>query len=380
MTRLAVTADLHVSDYGQRVDPETGLNARFVDALRVVRWIAEDATERGCDALIVAGDVCEERHPSPWRVAMIRDALATFDGPVILVRGNHDGERAGRSVIDVLAAGLTPDHGFTRPGIAWVGRAAICALPYLDRHWLRAQAGFEAVPDADVFRVLGEQFLAIARGLYAQAQKAGPDAAVLVVHQALAGGHMSEEQQAFLGDLSLVVDTAALAAIGFDAVLAGHFHRHQVLSRAPLVAYAGSPHRVSFGEEGDPKGYLVVDTSMREVDDGGVSMEFIETPARRFVTVDYAGEMPDHGLLDGAIVRAINVPSGHPSDDVVKALELAGAWDVTEVRRLPAAAPETTAGMSESLTAEEALAAWFEDDPDREALLARGLAILAEVG
>ncbi|CAN5613520.1 exonuclease subunit SbcD [soil metagenome] len=381
MTRLAVTADLHVSDYGQRVDPATGVNARFADAVGIVRWIARDARERGCDALIVAGDVTEERHPSPWRVALIQDALADFVKPHILVRGNHDGLRAGRSVVDVLAAGLSgAQYGFSRPGIAWVKGTAVCALPYLDRHYLRSQPGFDDVPDADVYRVLGEQFLAMARGLFAQAHVEHPDLddAVLVVHQGLAGGHMSEAQQAFLGDLSLVVDTAALGAIGFDAVLAGHFHRHQVLHRDPLVVYAGSPHRVSFGEADDPKGYLVVDTA-----DPG-AFEFVETPARRFVTLDYAAAGEDLGAMimggiEDAIVRVINAPPDVPADDVVKALELAGTWDVTEVRRAPVETPASAGGMSESLSAEQALEVHFADDPDREALVERGRAVLAEV-
>jgi exonuclease SbcD len=376
MTRLAVTADLHVSDYGQRIDAATGLNARFVDAVGIIRWIAEDAKARGCDALIVAGDLTEERHPSPWRVAMIADALAAFGGPTIITRGNHDGLRAGHSIADVLAAGRLGWRGFSRPGIAWIGLTAVCAMPYLDRHWLRAQPGFESVPDADIFRVLGEQFLAIARGLYAQAiaGHTKPEAIMLVIHQGLAGGQMSETQQAFLGDMSLVVDTAALVAIGFDAILAGHFHRHQVLGRDPLVAYAGSPHRVDWGEEHDPKGYVVVDTA-----DPG-AFEFIETPARRFVTVDYAeGVAIDLPAVEDAIVRAVNVPAEASTDEVVLAMELAGAWDVVEVRHARVDAPVAAGGLSESLTAEQALEAHFADDPDREALVDRGRAVLAEV-
>jgi exonuclease SbcD len=392
VTKLAVTADLHVSDYGRRVDPETGLNARFLDAVRMVRWIAVDAQARGCDALIVAGDICEERHPSPWRVAMIRDALSAFTGPAVVIRGNHDGERAGRSVVDILADALPGGRGFTRPGVTWVGPlTAICCLPYLDRHWLRAQEGFADVPDAEVFRVLGEQFLAIARGLYAQAIEeaeaigAHPEvdpgrtredvAIVLVCHQGLAGGAMSESQQAFLGDMSLVVDTAALAAIGFDAVLAGHFHQHQALSTAPLVAYPGSPHRVDFGEEADPKGYMVLDTADPS------AFEFIETPARRFVTLRGTADLAREDLptlVHDAIVRILDIS---PDDDparIRRDIEEHGPFEITEVRQARVEAPEV-AGMSESLTTHEAMAAYFADDPDREALLDRGRAILAEV-
>jgi len=158
MTRLAVMADPHCDDFGSKIDAATGLNARWTDTVAMVRWVANDAHERGADALIVAGDLTESRHPAPWRVAQIGAALGAFPGPVVLVRGNHDGTRAGVSIVDVLAAGRPTWSGFSRPGITVVGDVAIAALPYLDRAWLRAQPGFEGAPDADVFRILAEQY------------------------------------------------------------------------------------------------------------------------------------------------------------------------------------------------------------------------------
>src|ERR1700693_4560686 len=237
MTRLAVVADLHCDDLGSKLDPASGLNARWVDTIDMLRWVATDARERGADALIVAGDLSEARHPAPWRVAQIGEAIAAFGGPTILVRGHHDGLRAARSIVDVLAAGRPGWEGFSRPGITMLGTTAIAALPYLDKHHLRALPCHESAPEADVFAALAQAYLTIAGGRYVQAQAAGATATVLVVHQALAGGLMSEAQQAFLGDHSLVVDTRALSSIGFDAIVAGHFHKHQVLSESPLVAY-----------------------------------------------------------------------------------------------------------------------------------------------
>lgn len=35
MTRIAFSADWHVDEYGQRVDPETGINARLADYLLI---------------------------------------------------------------------------------------------------------------------------------------------------------------------------------------------------------------------------------------------------------------------------------------------------------------------------------------------------------
>lgn len=370
MTRLAIVADVHADDYGSKLDPATGLNARWVDTIDMLRWVARDAGARLCDALIVAGDLTESRHPAPWRVAQIGEALSEFGGPTLLLRGNHDGERDGRSIVDVLAGGRPEWSGFTRPGVAVVEGVAIAMLPYLDGHRLRGIPGYEAIPPADAFRILADAFLDIARGLYVETQALAP-LQILVVHQGLSGGLMSDTQAAFLGDQSLVVDTRALAAIGFDAVLAGHFHKHQVLSTDPLVAYAGSPYRTDFGEEHQAKGYLVVD-----VDGAGASMAFIETPARRFVTL--RGLEEDVEVAD-AVVRVLDL---EPDVDVAwvrSKLEAAGAFDIQEIRRRPVSGTTVVGGLSEGLTPTEALVEYFADDVDREVLVERGRELLQAV-
>jgi DNA repair exonuclease SbcCD nuclease subunit len=375
MTRLAVVADVHADDFPSKVDTATGLNARWVDTIAMLRWVANDARERGCDALIVAGDLSEKWHPAPWRVAMIGEALAAFTGPVKLLRGNHDGERDGRSIVDVLAAGRPGWNGYTKPGITVVDDTAIAMLPYLDQHRLRALPAYADVAPAEAFRVLADAYLDIARGLYVKAQEVAP-LQVLVVHQGLAGGNMSDTQRAFLGDQSLVVDTRALGAIGFDAILAGHFHLHQVLSTDPLIAYAGSPYRTDFGEEHQTKGYLVVD-----VDGAGASLAFIETPARRFVTLRGAAEYEEvaEDTVDGAVVRVLDVDDSIDTAHLREVLENLGAFDVQEIRRRPVAAPAIAGGLSEGLTPTEALAEYFAGEDDREALVERGREMLQAV-
>lgn len=393
MTRLAFTADLHCDDFGSTIDPATGLNARWIDTVEMVRWIARDAAARGCEALIVGGDFTEQRHPAPWRVAQIREALDEYlgerdGGLIFLLRGNHDGIRAGRSIVDLLSPETDPSWaGASEPWVGQVGDTAVALLPYLDRHNIRAIEGFEQLPEGDVAAALGEAYLTIARGLYVQSLEqpglAGHTTSrILVVHQALAGGLMSDSQAAFLGDQGLIVDTRALAAIGFDAILAGHFHKHQVLSTAPLVAYAGSPYRTDFGEEHQAKGYLVID-----VEPGKTTMEFVETPARRFVTVDAEhwpqapGDIggPASDFLEGAIVRVLNVPPEDNVADVRRTLEDLGAFEVQEIRVKPTSRPEPAGPFSESLSSEQALAAYFAEDTDREALVGLGREILEAV-
>lgn len=371
MTRIAFTADLHVDQYGSKVDPATGLNARLLDYLKTVRFVAQTARDMECEALVVAGDFTERKHVNEWLVRLIQDALS--DGPTtqIFLRGNHDGELAGESIATVLAEMGRDWHGFNRPGLHRLGRHVLALIPHLDGRWLRTQQQFASVPPHEINRVLAEQYLVLARALYAQAQNVvlPGSKVILVAHQGMSGGAMSETQAAFLGDRSLVVDSAALGAIGYDAIVAGHFHRHQVLGTDPLTLFTGSVERVDFAEEHETKGFVVIDT------DELPAFEFVETPARRYVTYD-------GGITDGcqdAIVRVLNLPPGEDSAELRRALELAGAFDVTEIRKRRVET-ESAGGMAENLAPEAALEAYFADDPEAEALVARGREILAEVG
>jgi exonuclease SbcD len=275
----------------------------------------------------------------------------------------------------VIAHGVPGWDGFSRPGVTTILDTAIACLPYLDAHHLRAIPEYSTLPPAEAFRILADAFLGLAGGLYIQAEALAP-LQVLVIHQGLAGGLMSDQQHAFLGDQSLVVDTRALGAIGFDAVLAGHFHRHQVISTDPLVAYAGSPYRTDFGEEHQAKGYLIVD-----VDGAGAELAFIETPARRFVTLRDIG--PDSEVaesdVEGAVVRVLDLQAEVEPGDVRAMLERLGAFEVQEIRRRVAVPSGVAGGLSEGLAPTEALDEFFADDPDREALVERGREVLAAV-
>ena len=386
MTRIAFTADLHIDAYGQRIDPETGLNARLVDYLNTLQSIV-DPGYAGADALVIAGDFTERRHPAPWLVSLIRGRLSHGPASQVYLRGNHDGEIAGGSIVNVLDDGFDDPMdaveerrvGVSRPSLQAIGFDTVLAcIPYLDRHWLRAQPGMEHVPDDEVYAILAEQIVTIAAGLYAEAKRDHPDAGVvLVLHQTLAGAHMSETQQAFLGDRGTVVDAGRLAAIGFEGVIAGHLHRHQSLEGLGCpVIIPGSIERVDFGEEREAKGFILAD-----VGPGHFEWRFLETPARRFVTVDYADGAPFPGIeaIDGAVVRAINVDPAVPIDDVRKVLELAGAWDIDSIRKRPVAAPELAGGLSEAMSPLDAMVEYFRDDPYEVELTAEGHRILSEV-
>lgn len=381
MTRLAITADLHVDPYFDVRDPATGLNARELDMLRTLRWVAWTASNRGADALVVAGDYTESKAPAPApRIARIQEALLEGPERQLHVRGNHDREQAGDSIVTVL--GRRPGWtGFAQPGFELVDDVAVCAIPYLDRAWYRAQTGNESKPESVAFRDLAEAYVVIARGLYVDAMNAGAGAAILVGHQQLAGGRMTDKQQAFLGDLDLVVDSRALAAVGYSAVVFGHVHRAQTVvdDTACPVLFVGSPERVDFAEEAEEKSFVVLDVERGEP----VSIERIPTPARPFVTLtgdEVLGELAEDELAARACKAVVRVVDVDPADvvDVKRILEPL-AFSVSGVRQRAVDPPAAAGGLSEALSAEELLEADLADHTDREALLVLGREILEEV-
>lgn len=382
MTRIAIAADLHVDDFGTKVDPATGLNARFVDGLQATRYIAEQSVALGAEALVVAGDYTEHKAPAPPRVARILEELRRGPARQIHVRGNHDSERAGRSIVDVLGQ-VEGWAGVTTSRIEMVEDVAVCVVPFVGKSYLRAQPGMESLDQDKFFQRAREIYLGEARKLFVDAQQLQPRSTILVGHQQLSGGRMSDTQMAFLGDMDLVVDARALQSIGYAAVVFGHVHRGQTVIDDPVcpVVFVGSAHRVDFAEEMEEKSFVLLD-----VEGGRVKVDRVVIPARRFVTVD-AGAWPiepEHGgpdssILAGAVVRVLNVPVEDDIASIRRTLEALGAFDIQEIRRRPVSGTAVVGGLSEGLTPSEALVEYFADDVDREVLVERGRQILAEV-
>jgi exonuclease SbcD len=93
--RIVHTGDLQLgvtTHSGNRVNPESGLNARVHDFAQ--RWLdcVQYAVDVQADALLVAGDVFEYPNPTSGAVAAFAQGvrLASTAMPVVLLTGNHD--------------------------------------------------------------------------------------------------------------------------------------------------------------------------------------------------------------------------------------------------------------------------------------------------
>lgn len=367
MARIAVVADLHVDRYGTRRDPDTGLNVREQDALNTLRWIGEHARSFDCEALVVAGDYVESKtNPRSGRVTRIAQALYAGPDRQIHLPGNHDIADAGLSIVEDLATRAPGWTGHTTKGFELVGDVAVCVIPFLSPAWYRTQPGKEALPDREAFDELSAAYLTIARGLFVEATDAGARSAILVGHQQLSGGRMNDTQQVFLGDLDIVVDARALAAIGYAAVTFGHVHRGQTVVDDPAcpVVFAGSIERVDFAEEAEEKSFLVVD-----VEAGRATIERIPTPARHMVTIRGDGSFNEAAVED-SIVRGVDLDPDVDEVDLRRALYAAGALEVMGLRRRPVETPAAAGVLSESLSPQALVEAYYADDPDRDAMVA----------
>ncbi len=124
--------------------------------------------------------------------------------------------------------------------------------------------------------------------------------AIFLSHAEVVGAQYgSEKGMAIANDVTIPLSLLQDRRLSYVAL--GHIHKHQVLSKpsdSPLVVYAGSPHRIDFGEEKEDKGVCLVTIDAKNK----ASFEFIKTDCRDFLTITVnikgAAENPTKTVLD----------------------------------------------------------------------------------
>ncbi len=137
MTRFLHTADWQIGRQYGRFAPDDAIplaEARFL----AVERIAALARERGVDAVLVAGDVFDAQTVSERTLRRLFNALAAFEGPWVLIPGNHDAALAESVWTRARRLGAIPPHVhlIATPGarvFADIGLAVLGA-PLTQRH------------------------------------------------------------------------------------------------------------------------------------------------------------------------------------------------------------------------------------------------------
>jgi exonuclease SbcD len=297
-------ADLHlgVENYG-RIDPESGLSSRLLDFLAAYDQLVDYAIENMVDLVLFCGDAYKSRDPSQTQqreFARRIKRLSEGGIPVFLLIGNHDLPNAiGRATTTEIFNTLAVENVYVanRPDVHIIptpsGTIQIVALPWLRRSALLSKEDSKNLNFDQLNQKMQQKLTSIIK---TKAKELDPNLpSILAAHVWVAGARIGSEDSMTIGQEQVLL-TSNVANPSFDYIALGHIHKHQVLCQNPPVVYAGSLERLDFGDEGDDKGfYLVEIESDSESGKRRVSYQFQPISGRRFITIKADIEPQDSG-------------------------------------------------------------------------------------
>jgi DNA repair protein SbcD/Mre11 len=316
--KLLHTADIHIGmeNYG-RIDPATGISARVMDFLRRLSDIGDYAVERGVDVFVFAGDAYKTRDPNPThqrefarRVKKIADAGI----PVVMLVGNHDLPAVAKRAtsIDIFGTLDVPNVfvGNREEVFQITCRRGqplqVATAPYPLRTALLGKEQQQGKSLTELDTALQNAMIENIGALAAEIRQRPDVPAILVGHFSVNEASHGSEQNIMIGR-DAAIPRSILANPAFRYVALGHIHKHQSLNGdfQPPVIYSGSIERIDFGEEHEPKGFILA-----EIGDGPTTWGFVrgyKREARPFVTIK--ADVTDAADPTAAVVAAIKAKS-----------------------------------------------------------------------
>ena len=341
--RILHFADLHlgVENYSGGINPETGLSWRLHDFLAALDEVVAYAANNDIDLVLFCGDAYKSREPSQTHQREFARRiwkLASAGIPVFLLIGNHDlpnaiGRATTMEIFHTLA--IKNVTVAAKPGTYRIetgaGLLQVVALPWARRSALLSREETKNLTFDEVNELLER---IITHRLSQEAAALDRELpAILAAHVSLSNARSGSEQGMIMGhDYVLLQSNVANPA--FDYVALGHIHKQQVLCEDPPVVYPGSLQCIDFSEEGDEKGFLVVEVFPNK-QERRVSFEFHPVKARRFITIKV-----DIGVQEADPTQAVlsAIARHDVTDAIVRVLvatpeRLAGLLSEVEIRR-----------------------------------------------
>ncbi len=175
---LLHTADWQIGKRFANVPGDAGAALRL-QRLETVAAIARLARERRVDAVLVAGDVFDDNAVSDETLRRTMHALAAFDGPWVLLPGNHDAALAESAWTRLRRLAIVPDNVrlADAPGEISLcdGRLAVLPAPLQRRHDSRdLTAWFDAHPTPPGVLRVGLAHGAVSNRLPGEAEAMNP--------------------------------------------------------------------------------------------------------------------------------------------------------------------------------------------------------------
>jgi exonuclease SbcD len=349
--------------------------------------------------VIFAGDAYKTRDPNPTyqrEFARRMKRLADAGIPVVMLVGNHDlpavAQRATSiSIFNTLDVPNTIVGDREKLWQVTCRRGQplqVATVPYPLKSRLLADeaARGQSIDETDV--QLRQILVDNIRALAVEARQQSDVPAVLTGHFSVQEASQGSERTIMIGR-DVAVPIGALADPAWDYVALGHIHKHQSLNgdAHPPVIYSGSIERIDFGEEREPKGWVVA-----IVQRGHTQWHFqshYRRTARPFITVvaDVRGIKGDptpavvaaigqHDLADAVVRVSLRLRTEQETllqeREVLRAL--AGAYYLAGIAKDVERAERTRLGAIsvEALPPRELLARYFEVrnvTPERAAVL-----------
>ncbi|MBI2892562.1 MAG: metallophosphoesterase [Deltaproteobacteria bacterium] len=327
LTRILLLADTHLGfDLPSR--PRVERRRRGHDFFASFRRALAPALAGEADVVVHGGDLFFSSRVS---AGLADDAfselrrVADAGVPVLIVPGNHERSRIPRPLLAVHRR----IHVFAEPRTVVIDSGGLCV----------AFAGFPYCRDG-----VRRQFPALLERTGYRSVRA--DVRLICMHHCFEGatcGNGSGRDHTFRFEDDAV--RAADLPGDVAAVLTGHIHRHQVLTRdlsgrrlsAPVL-YPGSTERTSFAERDEVKGVLLVELSSSGVE----RWRFQHLAARPMIAVDLSGPFAGPEALDRFVEDAIGAS---PPDAILRFRVTAPlpprAAEILSAARLRSIAPAT---------------------------------------
>lgn len=345
-------------------------------------FAVDAAIKANVKVAVIAGDATDHRMDlhSPAVFALVKQVRRLADHcPVLMLQGTYSHEPPGTLDIFAELGGRYPVY--VADGIGQV-------VLTKDNQWLEAPGWrFDTVPDnaACLFSCIptvNKAAVAAAVGASNAAESVGNAVAELLEGLALINQQARRQGVPTIGvshgtvngcltehgvkmvSLDHEFTVGSLFAADASAFMLGHIHEHQFWEAlGKLIAYAGSIGRLHYGELG-AKGFLIWDVKAETA-----SFDFIATPARQMIHIDFTGtpEMDELAKIaakaTGAFVRVRwQVDEEHRDSVDRKAMEamFSEAAEVKLEGRIIPIVRTRAEGINRAHSLEAKLAKWAE--------------------
>lgn len=404
MLRIAHVGDIH---WGLGY-PGPSPDSRFEDICRVMDWSADRIIEERCDLVLVAGDFFKDANVFLNRASVEIAAcvswlrkLSEAGVQVIAISGtpSHDAIAAYEILKEIRIPGVTI---CTAPDVITFetadGAVSIACLPGLNRSTIASKEEYSKLAPHEIHQLMTDKITQLVMGLAAECDYTP---CILLSHITCVGADKGFED--LLQQQEPVLIKEAIEGSNFDLVCLGHIHKaQQVTGLSVPTFYCGSPERLSFNEENVTPGFWIYEFEESEYQD----LQFIETPARRFITIEH--DLRDKNITDletwyrelaniynidgkeealllpdenGAIIRLRykaheELAKAISKSEIIKHLQMNGPFYIAEIKAEVEKSARTRAmGASAKMGPVGALPLWFEvaqvPEKDRNELVAR---------